>query len=112
MGGVNSQVRLSEAEMEAAVRDLRALLGPLQVAALCVLAQRLRLVSEVLVMDFPSFLPESADFGRDERKRFLLGRVSMATRPRHTCAVVNKSWNLGLSTALDLSRLIFSPRRG
>lgn len=34
MGGVNSQVRLSEAEMEAAVRDLRALLGPLQVAAL------------------------------------------------------------------------------
>lgn len=138
MGGVNSQVLLNETEIEAAVRDLRALLGPVQVrtkpsgplqTAVRHLLRRLRRPDELCGVCLPSLRPEwvwlsggscrgaqeSAGFLRDERKRekrrFLLCWVSMVTRPRHTCALVNKSWNLGLSTALDLFRLIFSLRR-
>lgn len=127
MGGANSQVLLNETEMEAAAQGLRSLLGRFQVRRnRCCLSNRR--VSEVpavtcvqalarhrRILNRFSVLLAGARSGilrQREKRRPLLCRVSMVTRPRHTCATVNKSWNLGLSAALDLSRLIFSARRG
>lgn len=52
MGGANSQVLLNETEMEAAVRDLRDLLGPFQVRPnrCCFAVWRVRHVPKVMAV--------------------------------------------------------------